>query len=123
MPDPQMPSGGLLSIVVNSNSFIFLLILSLFINQSLSKTERVLDNPDKKDETETQALMFLLSAIGFLILFAMIVSCNAIVNDLQFDMLKQPLNHFEHITFALMLPILFWSDRTQKTFRLRAHIW
>lgn len=132
---PMMPfllGGGIRLMTLNNLSWttfsasdlaICLALLSLFVNQSLARSARLLDNEDKKAETELQALVFLGLAFIFLIFFALIVSFGAEVYDLKLDMLKNSLRICEIITFASLLPILSFSIKTQQSFRLRANIW
>lgn len=107
-----------------SDLAICLALLSLSINQSLLRNIRILDNEDKKAETETWAAVFLMCAIVSLILFGVIVFCNSSVIDLQLKIFEETLSYCELFTFYLMFPLLmFLSDKTQKAFRLRTSLW
>jgi hypothetical protein len=107
-----------------SDLAICLALLSLSINQNLLRNVRVLENEDKKAETESWASVFLLFAIVSLVLFGIMVFCSSSVNDLQLNMLEETLNYCELFTFFLMFPLLIiLSNRIQKTFKLRATIW
>lgn len=106
-----------------SDLAICLALLSLFISQSLAKSERILDNEDKKAETQKQILIFLVFAIISLILFTLIVLFSTMVNYLQDEHAQLSLYCCGILTFVLMIIVINLSIKTQQSFRLRANIW
>ena len=116
-------SGGLFWTAFSASELaICFALLSLFINQNLLRTERVLDNKDKKEDVEMAALVFLLSAVFFIVLFAVIITCDVTVYLHEVEMLKRPLQYFQLIVFGLAPFMLSWSISIQRSFRLRANL-
>ncbi|MBE9595144.1 MAG: hypothetical protein IMF19_16890 [Proteobacteria bacterium] len=97
-------------------------LLSLFINQNLQGIEKVLDNEDKKEEVEFTALIFLIWAGFFLVLFVLILSFDLGVNFLEVEEFKEPLFNSQIIVFVSAPFMLLWAFSTLRSFRLRAKI-
>lgn len=132
---PMIPFvlGGLIRIAMNkwhlsfttfsaSELAICLALLVLFINQSLLKSQRILDNEDKETDVEGQAALFLLFAIILIALFVVIVVLHTAVYDCKMATLCPSLNFFTILVFVMMPLIVWWSIMTQKSFRLKTSI-
>lgn len=132
---PMMPFllGGLIRLVTTScrlswTTFsaselaICLALLAVFINQSLIRSERLLDSEDKKAEAEAQAALFLFLAVVFTALFAVVTGFGVAVRELHVEALRAGLHTFEIVVFAAMPLILMLSVLTQQSFRLKANI-
>ncbi len=116
-------SGKVFWITFNASDLaICLALASLIINQSLLRSSRLLDDRDKEEETEGEALLYLVSTIILVAFFALIVAFRFCVDNLQIENLNTPLHVFEVLIFIAM-PIMIWLYvKTQRSFRLRARI-
>jgi hypothetical protein len=116
-------SGRLLGAAFSASELaICFALLSLFINQNLLRTEGVLDNEDKEEDVKRNALLLLSSAIFFIVLFALIITCDIAVNFHNLEPFKGPLLISQIIVFCATPFILYWTISIQRSFRLRAHL-
>jgi hypothetical protein len=112
-----------------SDLAICLALLSLSMCQNILNSERVLDNKDKKDEAKSYALIFLLIGIVFLVLFTVIEIYTSSINDPLMSRNDFLISRFttsleccKIVTFASTPLVLMFSNKAQKTFRLRSDI-
>lgn len=105
-----------------SDLAICLTLLSLSVNQSIIRAERLLNNPDKEDEAATHASIFLIFAILSLVLFTATIFYTSSIDDLRLDKFENSLVISQYATYALLPPIFILSGMAQQTFRLRATI-
>jgi len=129
--------GGTIRLIITSlqpswNTFsasemaICLALLSFFVNQSLVRTERILDNKDKQSDIETETMMYLVFGCVFLVLFTAITALSSIIFDLDLgigaEKLVMPLHIFEVLVFASAPFLVAFSIQTQRSYRLKASI-
>ena len=96
---------------------ICLVLLGLLVHQSLLRQERLLESYDKTAEIEAKALVFLLQALGYLILFGVIVVLSCV--DARYS---TQLHAFETIAFITSLYTLKDCLATQRSFKLKASL-
>ena len=125
--------GGVIRLIVSSGGLswtafsaaelaICIALLSLFINQNLLRSERLLDNEDIKKDAEMNALALLIVVLIYIVLFAVIITCKVTLDFHSVEMLKGPLLCFQLIVFLLTPFILLWTISLQQSFRLGANI-
>lgn len=109
-----------------SEMAICLGLLSLFLNQSLVRSDRVLDNKDKQRDVATEAAIYLVLGVIFIALFALITAYGCIISELNLSTevaaLERPLRNFELIVFAMAPFMIAFSIQTQRSYRLKASL-
>lgn len=105
-----------------SECSICLTLLCLFINQSILRTERLLDNEDKKAEAEEKATHFLLLACFALLLFVIISCLSEISINPSYVEIGKSLHVFEILVFIFMPLVIWYTINIQKAYRLRSSL-
>ena len=106
----------------SSDLAICLALLSLLMNQSLLRSERILDNEDKKEEVEGRATFFLILAMVLIALFSVIVALDSVIENYAIRALEPPLRIFEIATYLLMPTMLYLSIQTQRSYKLKVNM-
>jgi len=92
------------------------------MNQSLLRSERILDNEDKKEEVEGRATFFLILAMVLIALFSVIVALDSVIENYAIRALEPPLRIFEIATYLLMPTMLYLSIQTQRSYKLKVNM-
>lgn len=100
-------------------------LLSLFVRYSLLRElreERPLDSEEKRYDIRIKAMMYLLIAFCFALLFALVVAFGAVVDVKHIDELKGALHSFQVIVFIGWFFLLRTALLTQRAYNLKAGI-
>ena len=111
------------NIFSGSELAISLMLLALFLSQSISNSEILLENDDKKEEVREEIWVWLALAFVFAVLFALNVAFDFLVLDLGDKKCEGIVHVFKIVTFLAGLYALKRSISVQHSFRLKAKIW
>lgn len=111
------------NIFSGSELAISLMLLALFLSQSISNREILLENDDKKEEAREEILVWLVLAIVFAVLFALNVAFDFLVLNLGDKKCEGIVHGFKIVTVLTGLFALMRSISAQRSFRLKAKIW
>lgn len=97
-------------------------LLSLFVQQSLQRSNQSLALGTTKEDQQAAALWFLMAAIFFFVLFGVLTGTEALISNQHINVSIDTLKKAHILVFLSSIPLVVYTHRVQKSFNLKTSI-